>query len=566
MGGILSSEISLMADDDVGIPMQTQPQPSPEIDVRSILPPDWDLKTDVLLIVGEGASIIATPFVKFGLKRVIAMFPRPLPIEQAVAGVTVVSSRGELNRALHLIGHDSANRFALLRTPDCSIPHDETDALHKLTSTLLKRKQANEHTHDHLAPLWAANGVRNLRHLGRHLMVTDLKGQFQGVPLIIVGAGPSLSKNINLLKQAQGKAIIICVARALTSLQQAGVWPDFAISLDAYDVKSHFRNIELDRITGLILSSTSHPNLFDFAVDTRLISFSANTVAEGWMFDDTDGVVEMPSGGSVSCAAMSVGLHWGCNPIMVVGQDLSFDSGQFYHDAGTDGDAKAHYDERSNTWSLNGYSDDLAHTLKDQVETTGLTFSGAVVPGYYGGSVQTNTAFASFRTWFELTALDEAGRTTMFNCTEGGAHIGGMQHIDLKQAIDSLAQRAVNPRKLLDIACEKTPLTERHERMTRKSDDIRSNVENAIQHARTAIQLIEKTKRNPNQINALQAVESSLSAALKKAFVINLLAQDEIRNAIAKGQSAKSMHESLDATKQLYQVIIQHGEKLRRNQ
>jgi len=541
--------------------MQTQHQKPPALNVGSILPSDWNRETDVLLIVGEGASALAQPFIAYGLKRVIIMFPRPLRPEPAPPGCTVVSSRGELNRTLQMIGHDAANRFALLRTPDCSLSQAETETIHGITATLLKRKRANNHTHQELAPLWAANGLRNLSHLGEHPMVTDLKGQFDGVPLIIVGAGPSLSKNIEHLRAAQGKAIIICVARALSSLQNAGVWPDFAISLDAYDVKSHFRDIALDRIPGVILSATSHPNLLDLN-DTTLISFSANTEAEGWMFEPADGVIEMASGGSVSCAAMSVGLHWGCNPIMVIGQDLSFGGGQFYHGNGTDGDTQAHYDESTNTWTLDGYSDDLAHTLKDQINDGGLKFSGTEVPGYFGGTVPTNSAFASFRTWFELTALDEAGRTTMLNCTEGGAHIGGMKHIPLSVAIQHLPQRTIDVRTILDKPGSAYDTDARVRRMIEKRQTVTSNLSSTIKYAQQAVELIGKAKRKPSALTKLQAVEAKLSAAMKNAFVISLLAQEDIRTAIAQGQSATCLADSLDASAQLYQAVIDHAERL----
>jgi hypothetical protein len=541
--------------------MQTQPHNRYGIDVASILPADWNPKSDVLLIVGEGACFLAQPFIKHGLTRVFAMFPRPLEPEESQGGCVVITSRGELQRAINLMGKESANRFALLRTPSCSLTQSETDSIHDLTTRLLKRQYANDHTHDYLAPLWAKNGLKNLRHLGRFPMVTDFKNQFRDVPLIIVGAGPSLAVNINTLREAQGKAIIICVARALKSLQNVGIWPDFAMTLDAYDIKSHFNGIAMDEIPSLILSATSHPNLFEDP-HTNRISFTANTVAEGWMFEPEDRVVEMASSGSVSCSAMSVGLHWGCNPIMLVGQDLSFAGGQFYHGKGTDGETHATYDDTSNTWSLSGYSDELAHTLEDQISDDGIRFQGTEVPGYFGGTVPTNPTFASFRTWFELTAADESDRTRMINCTEGGARINGMQHIPLRTALQDLPCREIDVRTVIQKVTEATPLSDRHSRMNTKANQICRQVREAIHHAKKAVALIDQARVNPAAIQALQTVEQKLSRALKKAFVINLMAQDEIRGAMAEGQKAGSMSESLDATQKLYEVIILHGERL----
>ena len=161
--------------------------------------------------------------------------------------------------------------------------------------SLLKRKPANEHIHMDLAPRWALNGFKNLARVGERPLVSDLKDDFTGVPMIIVGAGPSLAKNIEHLRSAQDKAIIVCVARALNSLQSAGIVPDFAISLDAIDVRSHFRDIRISEIPGLLLSMTSHPNLFELK-HPGIITFSANTEAEGWMLDAEDELVETPTG------------------------------------------------------------------------------------------------------------------------------------------------------------------------------------------------------------------------------------------------------------------------------
>ena len=256
--------------------------------------------------------------------------------------------------------------------------------------------------------------------------------------MIIVGAGPSLAKNIEHLRSAQDKAIIVCVARALHSLQSAGIVPDFAISLDAIDVRSHFRDIRISEIPGLLLSMTSHPNLFELK-HPGIITFSANTEAEGWMVDAEDELVETPTGGSVSCAAMSIGLLWRCDPIIMVGQDLAFEDGAVYHHGGTDGATRVRHDPTTNTWTYTGFSRDLAHSLKDQMVGGVLKAHATAVPGYFGGSVPTTPEFAAVRQWFGFTAQDEAGRTTLYNCTEGGAYVDGMRHVPLSDVLEPTA-------------------------------------------------------------------------------------------------------------------------------
>jgi hypothetical protein len=539
--------------------MHPHPQDQPISTVSSLLPADWSAALDVLLIVGEGAGAISQPFVSHGLTRVIAMFPPPLTVETVAEGAMAVNSRGALCRAINTMTGPEPGRFAMIRTPSCSLSNEDTETIRQLTATLLKAKRGNTHIHSQLAPRWAANGLRNLTTLGHLPMVTDIGDAFKGMPMIIVGAGPSLAKNIDQLKAAQGKAIIVCVARALRSLQAEGVWPDFAISLDATEVRCQFRGIAMDRVPGVMISATSHPELLALP-DTTLLSYSSNTEADGWMFDPQDGVKEMPSGGSVSCSAMSIGLHWGCSPIVLVGQDLSFSGGAFYHAGGTDGDTQAIYDEATNTWTLEGYSEDLAHTLRDRIAKVGMRTGAAEVPGYFGGMVPTNPAFASFRTWFEFTAFDH--QTPMFNCTEGGAHIGGMAHMPLSVVMADLAPRTVDIRAIVDRVRVAPILTDRNQRYQARGKHTWAAIKAAQALAMRCIQIIDKASRQPSVLPQLQPIEAKLSAAIKRAFVLNLMAQDDIRSAIAEGREATDLKASLAASRKLYQVILDHSSQL----
>ena len=68
------------------------------------------------------------------------------------------------------------------------------------------------------------------------------------IPCIIVGAGPSLDKNINLLKQAQGKSFIIVVDAALRTALKAGIQPDLVCTVDAKSPERFFEGVDLENI------------------------------------------------------------------------------------------------------------------------------------------------------------------------------------------------------------------------------------------------------------------------------------------------------------------------------
>ena len=69
---------------------------------------------------------------------------------------------------------------------------------------------------------------RNLEQLKRALSMYDLTE----IPAIIVSAGPSLDKNVHLLKRAQGKAFIIAVDASIRTVIRAGARPDMLCSID----------------------------------------------------------------------------------------------------------------------------------------------------------------------------------------------------------------------------------------------------------------------------------------------------------------------------------------------
>jgi hypothetical protein len=49
---------------------------------------------------------------------------------------------------------------------------------------------------------------------------------------------------------------------------------------------------------------------------------------------------------------------------------------------------------------------------------------------------------------------------------------------------------------------------------------------------------------------------------MKRAFVLNLVAQNDIRQAVEAVRSAKNIRTSLAASKKLYQIIVDHGSTL----
>lgn len=95
------------------------------------------------------------------------------------------------------------------------------------------------------------NKVKNLRMLYDHYNFCSLHRTLpKDVPAIIVGAGPSLDKNIEDLKLAKGKALLIACDTALKPLISHGILPDLFVVVDP---KKPMELFERDEVWGIPL-------------------------------------------------------------------------------------------------------------------------------------------------------------------------------------------------------------------------------------------------------------------------------------------------------------------------
>src|SRR5690606_7458420 len=89
--------------------------------------------------------------------------------------------------------------------------------------------------------------------------------RFAGRPAIVVSPGPSLARNIEWLKQVQGRALLLAPLQVLRRLHAEGIRADFALVLDAIDQSQgaidFLRGIPDEDLPDLIASTCAHPNV-----------------------------------------------------------------------------------------------------------------------------------------------------------------------------------------------------------------------------------------------------------------------------------------------------------------
>lgn len=240
------------------------------------------------------------------------------------------------------------------------------------------------------------------------------------VPAILVAAGPSLTKNIKYLKDAKGKAIIICIDAAMRALARENITPDLCVTVDFNKELGHFDEGDSNMVP-MICSIISTPTFIEQNKAVKLFYKECTPYINEYFEDNNIPFDILPTGGTVANNALSAAIHMGCKNIIIIGQDLAYTNNQT-HAAGT----------------VKGDS----HTV-DAVE--GLSY----IEDLEGNEIATCGEFILYKQWIEETV--EARKDVHFiNATEGGAGIKGCEHITLKEAIDKYCKEEVNVNELLN--------------------------------------------------------------------------------------------------------------------
>lgn len=275
---------------------------------------------------------------------------------------------------------------------------------------------------------WARNITANEYKIRNSNGVNWLFDKMEGIPTILVGAGPSLDKNIDLLKECKNHACIIACSSALKPMLEKGITPDIVFVTDSKPKEMRLMLDESDFYSKpdemiLICDTFVHPSVYEdwngelFFYNIRALESCPFTHS---LIEFTGQIGQLGAGGSVTtimlCFAYG-GLK--CEPVIFVGQDCA------YYDA-----SKHHVSNISS-----GVAD--LSKVYQAIETT----------DYLERKCFTNKALLSFCYWFEDFTLGNIG--TFINATEGGILTTGVTMQTLQFVIDNHLQHDYNIRELL---------------------------------------------------------------------------------------------------------------------
>lgn len=183
--------------------------------------------------------------------------------------------------------------------------------------------------------LWTLNALKNLSYTLKTPSAGVLKQKVQGHPLIIVSSGPSMEREVEVLKQYRNRAIILAAGSSVNGLVHHGIRPHAVISYDpAPPNKKVFDLLATHGVQIPFIFGTTiyHEILTDYQFqDLFHVIISQDTVTP-FIYRRLGDVPDpiLSDAPSVAIVALQLAVYWGANPIIFVGQDLAFPDNKYY--------------------------------------------------------------------------------------------------------------------------------------------------------------------------------------------------------------------------------------------
>jgi hypothetical protein len=285
------------------------------------------------------------------------------------------------------------------------------------------KKDVNLATLVRFEKIWTKNMIQNLTETLRFHPVSSLFEIAHAIPILVVGAGPSLSDSLTDIKKYKNHFLILAVDTAVHILTRDGIEPDLIYTVDPQALNSaYLEGYEGD--AGLILDPTSTyltPRLEKLTGQLKgFFTTSPFPLTELLQKISSQPIGSIPFGGSVSTNAYSLAKLMGGDPIYLVGQDLGFTHGHAH--------AKGAILEERLNWKE---SRRFRRELHNHRQLTALPKHFEESIGNSSERLQTNEKLIIFRNWFQENAKDA------INLSQFGLKIHNLKESDFAIEFDS---------------------------------------------------------------------------------------------------------------------------------
>lgn len=262
------------------------------------------------------------------------------------------------------------------------------------------------------------NFLYNLERFYMESGIAELGKSFQKVdktkcPAVLISAGPSLDKNIHILKEYQDKVFIVCVDAAIRVAYKNGIKPDLLVTQDPeFKDPSVFEN-EYGRDIPILVALTSDYRIIEKNYARKFYIYEGESYIDDILNETNCEMFGLHSGGSVANTAFSlIQRVAGFKTIILIGQDLGYPNNRRHA-------SDVFYGEK---------------TIKKEDEKDFF-----YVESIDGGQVLTEGNMNMYRLWFE-NVIEDFPDLTIVDATEGGAMIHGTEILSLQEALEKYTE------------------------------------------------------------------------------------------------------------------------------
>jgi len=326
------------------------------------------------------------------------------------------------------------------------------------------------------------NLPKMLSHPSLKELISKRKGKSKNA--IIVSTGPSLMKQLPLLKQYANKASIFCADSSYPILAKEGIKPDYVLSLERHWATSEFFDNDFgafDEGILFIVASLTYPKTIEYfernnrsyMLVTRDYAFS------GSLRLDDFGYIHLAN--SVAHTAFDIACKLKYENIILIGQDLAY---------GEDGSSHP----KEHLWGANDALDEeqMEEAKKEMTKTK--AWGGK-------GEVMTKQGWNIMRETFEIL-ISIAPPT--YNATEGGARIEGTIEKPFKWCCENLLAKEND--KSFE-ALENLSLAKQNELMLRSYAKIFQSIRNCRNFQKKGLEKLSHLQTIYDQFSTLNIDE-----------------------------------------------------------
>ncbi len=271
------------------------------------------------------------------------------------------------------------------------------------------------------------NIIRNLPIILRSYTLDHFVHLFQASHGIVIGAGPSLDKNIDQLRNASQKALLIATDSALSALLKRDIIPHFVVSCDPLKLNSrHFEKIpSLNQMVLAYLPEVNYQILGKYPNHPYFLclhDFQSKTLQSlsRWIPTKLKFERRMNAG----YCAFALARQLGCSPIILTGMDLCLSSS-----------GESHAEDTGNVASIESFEENQV-VMKFHRQEGNYQSTVVQVEGYDGKPCLTFPYFSHML--HKLEQEIESMQTPVIDATEGGAKKNGTRQMTLNETLRSL--------------------------------------------------------------------------------------------------------------------------------